>query len=327
MEEVRVERPDVYARALSSTDAAGGYLVSPIYLNDEFIDFLRSGRAAANAIGVDPLPANTDSINVPRMTGGVSVASQADNATLSNTDATFDIISADVKTVGGYEDVAQQLVDRSVPGVDRVIFTDLVRAYNQAFDIAVLNSAVSNNLGTLQVSGTNSITLGTATVAAFYPKLADAARQVAEGVFEGANAIIMHTRRWAWLLAGLDSSNRPLIVPNAQGPFNALASNGAGAAFAQGPVGSILGIPVYTDPNIPTTLGASTTEDRVIVCNTNELLVWEDQAGPYLDTFRDVLSASLGVRFRLFNYWAQLQSRRPKAISVISGAGLVTPTF
>jgi hypothetical protein len=50
-------------------------------------------------------------------------------------------------------------------------------------------------------------------------------------------------------------------------------------------------------------------------------------SGPYLETFRDVGSGTLTVRFRLHNYWAQINERRPKAISVISGTGLVAPTF
>jgi hypothetical protein len=63
------------------------------------------------------------------------------------------------------------------------------------------------------------------------------------------------------------------------------------------------------------------------VVRREECFLWEDPSGPYLETFRDVGSGNLTVRFRLHNYWAQLHERRPAAISVISGTGLAAPTF
>jgi HK97 family phage major capsid protein len=178
-----------------------------------------------------------------------------------------------------------------------------------------------------EVSGTNSITYTTSTpsLAGLYAKLADAIQQIGTGIFMPATHVVMHPRRWAFCLASSDSNNRPLIVPTAQGPF-ASAGQTSGVV-AEGPVGSIQGLPVYVDPNIPTTFGASTTEDRIIVFAQPDLYLWEDQSGPYLETFRDVLSGTLSVRFQLHNYWAQLFARRPKAISVVSGSGLVAPSF
>jgi hypothetical protein len=96
---------------------------------------------------------------------------------------------------------------------------------------------------------------------------------------------------------------------------------------AQGPVGSLQGLPVWVDPNIPITDGAGTNQDSIIIAHRPDLFLWEDPAGPYLETFRDVGSGTLTVRFRLHNYYAQVHARRPKAISVISGTGLATPSF
>jgi HK97 family phage major capsid protein len=310
---------------LSSTDSAGGYLVAPLWLQEEFVTLARAGRVAADVLGPRSLPPNTDSINLPRMSAGTTVTTIADNASVSETDATFDTISGDVKTSAGLQDVSQQLVDRGVPGVDSVIFADLAKAYAVVLDTAVINSATANNLGLLQVSGINAVTYtqATPTVANLYPKLADAIQRVHVNVFMPPTAILMHPVRWAFILAGIDGNNRPLITPYA--PQNAVGS--FGGVVSQGAVGSVQGIPVYTDPNIPNTLGASTTEDRIIVVRADECFLYEDAAGPYVETFRDVGSGNLTVRFRLHNYWAQINSRRPKAISVISGTGLVAPTF
>jgi HK97 family phage major capsid protein len=310
---------------LSSTDSAGGYLVAPLWLQEEFVNLARAGRVVADALGPRPLPPNTDSINLPRMSAGTTVTTIADNAAVSETDATFDTISGDVKTTAGLQDVSQQLVDRGVPGIDEVIFADLAKAYAVLFDQSVINSSTSNNKGLLQVTGVNAITYtaATPTVAQLYSKIADGVRQIHEGIFMPPTAIFMAPRRWASLLAAADTVGRPLITPIA--PQNSVA--GFGGVVSQGLVGSMQGLPVYVDANIPQTLGAGTNEDRVIVVRDDECFLYEESSGPFLETFRDVGSGNLTVRFRLHNYWAQINERRPKAISVISGTGLVAPTF
>jgi HK97 family phage major capsid protein len=132
---------------LNSTDATGGYLVAPLYLQDEYISLARAGRVTADVLGPKPLPPNTDSINVPRMTTGTAVAIQADNNAVQETDAAFGTLAADVKTIAGLQDVSQQLIDRGVPGVDEVIFADLAKAYAVKLDTDVLNSSDGQQQG------------------------------------------------------------------------------------------------------------------------------------------------------------------------------------
>jgi HK97 family phage major capsid protein len=310
---------------LSSTDSAGGYLVAPLYLQEEFVDYARAGSVVADVIGARPLPPNTDTVNIPTQDGGTAVATQSDNGAVQETDATFSTLAADVKTVAGMQDVSQQLLDRSVPGIDGVIYGDLTRALAVSYDTAVINSSTANNKGLLQVTGINSVTYtdGSPTASECLPKIADAIQQIATGIYAPATAVFMHPRRWAFFLAAQDSSNRPLISPVA--PSNSPGTFGGNAA--EGAVGSIQGLPVYTDANIPTNLGSGTNEDRIIVASVPDLYIWADQSGPYLETFRDVGSGTLTVRLRLHQYWAQAHARRPKAISVISGTGLATPSF
>jgi HK97 family phage major capsid protein len=313
---------------LSSTDTAGGHLVAPLYLNDQFVTLARANRVAANVLGARPLPQNTDSVVLPRMSTGTAVANQsgdADGGAVTETDAVFDTITGAVKTKAGMQDVSQQLVDRSVPGIDEVIFSDLVGAYAVALDVDVINSSATSNKGLLQVSGANSVTYtaATPTVAGLYPKLADAIQQVHTGIYMPPTAILMHPRRWAWILASLDGNNRPLITPYA--PQNAAGDHGG--VVSEGLVGSVQGVPVYVDANIPATLGSGTNEDRIIVVRKEECYLYEESSGPFLETFRDVGSGTLTVRFRLHNYWAQINERRPDAVSIISGTGLAAPSF
>jgi hypothetical protein len=97
------------------------------------------------------------------------------------------------------------------------------------------------------------------------------------GIYRPATTIVMHPRRWGWATAQLDSSNRPLVVPNAQGPFNALAVGDAPEYGAV--VGTMQGLPVITDANITTTNGAGTNEDQIFVERMPELLFWQEGDG------------------------------------------------
>ena len=133
----------------------------------------------------------------------------------------------------------------------------------------------------------------------------------------------MHPRRWAWHLASLDSTNRPLVVPNGSG-FNAFA--GFQDVRAQGAVGELQGLPVYVDPNVPTNLGAGTNEDEIYFVSQRESHLWEDPNAPVLIRAEQTSAKSLGVDLVVYAYFAYLFTRTTHAQKV-NGTGLVTPTF
>lgn len=159
-----------------------------------------------------------------------------------------------------------------------------------------------------------------------WPKMADAIGQIQSQRFNGPTAIVMAPRRWAWLLAAVDSTGHPLISTDAAGPHNAQGvqqSNGYGV-----PVGNMLGLPVITSGAVPINLGAGTNEDRIIFAAWDDLVIAEDKSNaPAQLRFDDVGSGSLTVRLVAYGYSAAALGRQPKAISVISGTGLVTPVL
>lgn len=309
---------------VSGTDADGGQLVAPLYLQSEFVTLARPGRKLVDAVGTKPLPPNTDTINIPTMDSGTAVAAQTEANGAQDTAATFSSVTGAVQTIAGIQNVSQQLVDRAVPGIDEVVFGDLVRAYSSKLEDAFLNSSTTNAKGITELASTNGVTYteSTPSAATAFKKIADAIQQVHTGVYTAPTHIFMSPRRWQWFLSSTDSSNRPLLTPYA--PMNAIGE--AGAQAAEGAVGSILGLPVFVSANIVTTAGAGTNQDEIYVVSAPDLFIYEDSP-VRLDTFRDVLSSTLQVRFRLFNYYSLILGRRPKAISVISGTGLVAPTF
>lgn len=301
-----------------------GSFIPPVWLLDEIAEKARTGRVVPNIVR-DGGPPTSTSITIPRITTGTSTAIQAsENAALSETDFITAQLTRTTSTIGGIQDASVQSVELSPLAVDRLIFSDLVADYNRALDSqCIIGTGASGQLlGLDALSGLNTVTYtdATPTVAELYPKIADAVQQVQTLRFLPPDAILMHPRRWAWFLAAVDSSGRPLVTPYA--PMNSSGQYGSLNAF--GPVGGLLGLNVFTDANIPTTVGAG-TEDEIYVARFGDMLLLE---GPMrTEVFRDVGSATATVRFRVYSFVNLFVGRFPAGVSQIRGTGLIAPTF
>ncbi|GHA01449.1 phage major capsid protein [Streptomyces echinoruber] len=313
-------------RDLNRTDGTGGYFVPPLWLMGQFVELARAGRAYANVVTSQPLPPGTDSINIPKVATGTATAVQtADNAAVQETDLSDDFVTAPVRTIAGQQDVAIQLLDQSPVSFDEVIFRDLVADYATKADVQVISGSGSAGQVTGVRNTPNIVTISasTATVQAIYSKIADAVQRVHTGRFMPPTVIIMHPRRWAWFLAAVDSQNRPLVVPDAGNPQNAMAT--LGAVAAEQVVGQMHGLPVVTDPSMPTTLGTGTNEDVIHVIRASDLLLYE--SGIRSRVLPEVGSGNLTVRLQVYGYIAFTAGRYPKSVVEIGGAGLAAPSF
>jgi HK97 family phage major capsid protein len=309
------------------TDGQGGYFVPPLWLIDEYVDLPRFGRTFANSVRNMALPPGTDSINVPKIATGTRVDVQtADAAAVTSQDLTDTFISAPVRTLAGQQDVAIQLLDQSPAAFDEITFADLIADYNQRLDLQCLNGSGSSGQlkGVLNVSGINAITYTDAspTLPELYLPSMQALSQVATKRKMMPTAVFLTPARWFWMASQLDSQNRPFILPETQSPFNPLALQTGGDV--EGPVGRMLNFPLLADGNIPANLGGGTNEERMIAARTSDLYLWEGSMRSRV--LQEVLSGTLQVRFQVYNYAAFMADRRPEAISVISGTGLVAPS-
>lgn len=314
-------------RDLTRVDGAGGEFVPPLWMMQEWIGIPRPGRPFIDGARQIPLPAGTDSINLPKLTRGTQVAAQtADNAAVNEQDIQSSSVSAPVNTLAGQQDIPLQLLEQSPLMFDEIIFQDLTEDYDSKLDVQGLNGTGANgqHLGVLNLAGINGITYTDAspTVPELYPKLANGVASVANNRFLPPTRWYMTPNRWFWLASQLDSNNRPFIVPVQQGPQNALAA--MGDTVAEGPVGFIFGVPVWLDANIPQALGAG-TQDAVLVARMPDLILFE--GGLRTRALPEVLSGTLEVRLQVYAYSAWLPGRLPKAISAITGTGLAAPTF
>ena len=334
---VEVEREGELTQRAQTTGAAAG-LVIPQYLVDQAALVARAGRPIANSIGSIPLPDQGMSLIIPQGVIGAAVASQAtENVAVQNTDETWQNVTVPVVTIAGQQDISRQFLERGAVGIDQIVYTDLAGAYAAELDRQVVNGSGASNqmLGILQTASTNQSTafVAAATVATFYTKTAGQVNAVQTTRFMAPTIIWVHPQRWNWLISQLDSSNRPLAVPNQGGPNNAVgvydSQIDVAAAVA---AGWMLGLPVVTDANIPVNIGSG-PEDVAIVARKEDLLLWEDGDGmPRELRFDQTLGNQLTTKLVAYGYAAFTAARYPKAVGKVggnsaAGFGLVAPSF
>lgn len=319
-------------RDLDRNDGTGGYAVPPLWMMNRFIELARPGRAYANLVPTEPLPPGTDSINIPKIATGTSVAIQtADNATVSETDLTDTSVSAAVKTVSGQQGLSIQLLEQSPIAFDQIVFRDLTNAYAAALDVQVIAGSGSGNQVT-GVRNTSNIQTITATAGAsptdlsnaqlIYKKIADGIQRVYSKRYLAPEVIVMHPRRWAAFLSVFGSDDRPLITTNGPG-FNELAN--LTEVGSQRVVGGMQGLPVVTDPNLPTTLGTSTDQDVIHVVRASDLLLFESSVRAR--ALQETRAEGLTVLLQLYGYLAFTGARFPQSIVEIGGSALAAPSF
>jgi HK97 family phage major capsid protein len=319
--EVQLQKRDVGTAAFAG-------LVVPQYLIDLYAPLARAGRPVADICRKHVLPAQGMSVNISKVTTGTAVGYQAaenDTATETNIDDT--LLTVNVNTISGMQDVSKQAILRGA-NIEEVVLADLISAYNTKLDYGVLNGSGSSGEPTGMTTALTAVvtyTDASPTVSESYPKIVDAIQRVQSAVFQGPNYIIMHPRRLGFFLAGVDDQKRPLVVPNANGPMNAVGTY-SGLGYGQSGQYSMLGLPVITDANVTTTNGTGTNEDLIYIVSSDELHLWEAPQMPTYVRFEQP-DGKVAIRIVLFGFSAFTAQRRPLAGAIIGGTGLVTPTF
>ena len=321
------QRHEVEKRAVTSSTLGG--IIPPAYLLGLYGKASRNGRVFADQANHQTLPDVGMSLIVPRVTTASAAGIQAtENTAVSNQDVAETDLTVNVRTLGGFLAVSRQGLERAAYS-DEILFEDLVARYWAALDTQCISGSGSSGqiLGALNTSSISTSTASTATVAGVWPKIADLIQQInaaTGGLGFTADKIVMHPRRWGFFEAGLDSQNRPILGISPEPYFNAM---GAGNASGYGEVGRMHGLPVFTDANIPTNLGTNTNEDRIIVMASSVVHLWERANDPVTLSFEQQAGTSLQVQLVCYGYAAFTAGRYPAATGVVSGAGLVPPTF
>jgi HK97 family phage major capsid protein len=257
------------------------------------------------------------------LTGTATGVQTADNTNVVEQDLTDAFVNAPVRTIAGQQDIAIQLIDQSPVAFDEIVFRDLVADHASQVNAQVLAGSGTSGqvLGIRGTSGIETVAAAGVTAAQVYAAIADAVQRVHTQRFMPPTVIVMHPRRWAWFLTQLDTSDRPLFLPTANNPQNAMGV--LSAVASEQVVGQMHGLPVVTDPGIGTTYGAGTNQDLIYVLRASDLILWE--SGVRTRVLPETLSGQLTVRLQVYGYVAFSAARHPK--SVVEIGGLTAPVF
>ena len=289
----------------ASTLSTFNGLAPPQYIIDQWAAS-RSGRKAPDWLSTPVSIVGTGTTTrLSRFTTPAAVDAQtAENATVTSADPVATEITIPIAAIGGQIDTSRAVFERSAGQMgERANLAELFAQYDRRLSLQFLygTGAAGQALGLVNQPGIITQAVTTATTAAISSAVAGAASQIATAVGCGYEEIkvCMHPRRVAAILrdvAGLEVGSPTL---------------------------TIAGLPVASDPNIRTTLGAGTNEDEI-------LLTWPPGVLAHLDppatfTFDQVLGPAT-VRIAIWGYHA-VALRYPQAVARVSGAGLVAPTF
>lgn len=313
---------------MDTTSGSGGSFVTPQYFVPDYAPYRQFGRAFINEANVMPLPDYGMTVFLPQVISPAGVSTQAtQNTGVNETDPTAGYLSANLVTEAGEVTVSQQLLDRAGPDFqfDKLVFDQLQRAYNLQIDSAILTAALAN-AGTVTNAQTGATSLDIVT--SFYSDVSNAYQAIEEaaGVVMSPTHIFATPVEWAFIASQVDLNGRPLVVPSAGGPFNALAAamNGKENIVPEGNTGyEVLSLPVFKDGNIPTT--NTNTDTQIIVAHMPEVWVWEGELVPR--TIPQTFAQNLSVLLQVYSYNATIV-RYPKAVQAITGARYPkAPTF
>jgi HK97 family phage major capsid protein len=322
MREERVERAQYMQRAVGTGAFAG--LTVPQYLTDMYAQKVRELRPFADICNKHDLPSDGMTVNISRITTGLSTALQAtENSAVSETNMDDTLLTENVQTVAGQQTLSRQAIDRGT-GIEDVVMDDLFRSYATTLDNTLITQATT---GLSAIATANTYTDASPTAAELWPKIHSAAAGVEAALLGKAvpSHVVMHSRRWYWIQSQVGTSWPFLAQPNV--PVQAGGVNLA-TAYGSGARGILPnGMVAVVDNNIATNLGAGTNEDEIYVVPADECHLWEDAQAPVFIRAEQPAAASLGVLLVLYGYFAYSFRRYSNSHQKISGTGLITPSF
>ena len=323
----RYQRETMEKRDSGTSNFAG--LVVPQYLVSSFAQLRRAGRPTLDISTNSALPASGMTLNIGRLTTGVTSYVQAsENSAPTESSPDDTLLTVSVNTVASMFDLSKQAILRGT-GVETQLLGDAVRSYQTKVDGLALNGSGSSgeHRGILNTSGINAVTYtdASSTWAEFFPKLVQAITDISTNFYGGATHIVAHPSIIGCWLRALDTTNRPQFGNTAGNPMNAAATFDR-PAYDMGGL-QILGLPVIADANMPTNLGTGTNESAVIVGDFSESYIWEDNGGSPLYVRFEQPDGNIAIRTVVFGFSAYTAGKYPTAFSAITGTGLIAANW
>ena len=314
---------------VSNIAGQGQELAPPAWLVSRFVALARPGRTAADLSVSATLPQGVSSLNIPKISGGSATGVQnPQGATVSDVQMTTTSVSTSITTIAGKQLLSNQIIYQTPVDITEIVLTDLASDYAKQLDAGVITGTGASGTirGLKQVATSVSYTTtqpaltSTTSANSFYNVVLKASAAVNTTRFAPADSILMTPQRWAWCLSQLDTTTRPIIGTGGQS-FNSVAVSQE--VRAEGSVGTLAGLNVFIDSQVPTTV--STNQDVVFVLRSSDLYLWESPLA--LDTFNATYADSNSTLVRAVGYVGYIPDRYVASVQMITGTGLVTTQY
>ena len=268
-----------YVKALTTGSTPGSYLVPTMQAND-IIGFLTTG-GIMRAAGCRIWPMDgIQKLNVPIATAAPTWVWMAQNSKQTATDPNLSQIAFDVKERRALVAVPNQLLVTSVPAFDSLIAELIGLAAAEHEDTAFFSTnnvsgaftalMQAASISTVNAAGGNA-NGGNLTYQDITSVLKTAAANKAKGPFVWIGSPRTVYQR---ILGLIDLQSRPIFIPASAG----LTQSGMQAGSVVGPVGSLMGYPVFCTPMISETevVGSGTNQSHLIFTNPKYIHLAQD---------------------------------------------------
>jgi HK97 family phage prohead protease len=279
------------ARAAStSADAAilppfVGYLDTLINNNRPTLSAFTRGALPASGLSVEYIQIDTNTLAIDRQ--------NPENEALAFGNLSFEVMSADVRTYGGYTQFSRQYVERATINTLDQVFQGLTIAYAN-----FTNNVVIDLLQSLSYVGK---TFDTHTNAS----------TVAKGIAEGSAYIFAATGlRPEFIVSGVGAYVNLVSIGATDGRLNFSAnndgSNTIGSSNIPGLSGSLFGLPIIVDPQLG--------EYDCLLANSAAVTSWESAGAPVRLTSGDITTLEDSVS--VYGYMAVAAQRQGAIVSL-----------
>jgi HK97 family phage prohead protease len=276
--------------ASTSADAAVlppfvGYLDTLINTNRPTLSAFNRGALPASGLAVEYIQIDNNTLAIDQQ--------NPENEALAFGNLSFEVMSADVKTYGGYTSFSRQYVERATIDTLNQVFQGLTIAYAN-----FTNNVVIDLLQSLSYAG----------------KTFDAhtdASTVAKGIAEGSAYIFNATGlRPEFIVAGVGAYVNLVSIGATDGRLSFSANNdGAntiGSSNIPGLSGTLFGLPIIVDPQFG--------EFDALLCNSAAVTSWESAGAPVRLTQGDVTTLEDSVS--VYGYMAVAAQRQGALVSL-----------
>lgn len=255
-------------RALS-TGVAGAGVVAPKWLIDEYAGLARQGRVLANAVRNIPLGDDPRPMTLPKQTAGADseVTEQAnENDPVEDDDAwASSVDTVTPKATAGVQIVSRQMLDMSSPAIDSLIYGDLIAAYNLKVEKKVGSAIIAVGTALPAAEPGTDVDGVLITDKSHYARvIIKAAIAVRNARKLPANLAAMSVNRWGEFLDLVDSTGRPLVTGQGDGPTNIMGTGDVGSTEG----GRFRGLTLAPTDGIA-------LDDRFAVLRASDVLLFE----------------------------------------------------